>query len=242
MLTARRLGVPFGFSAHAKDIRTAGRSALTERAQEATCVIACNPDTAGELEALGANVALMPHGVDIERFRPINRRPGDSDPFRLLAVGRLVAKKGFDVLIDAVAGLNGRLPLDLRIVGDGPERGRLLDRISRYRLNESVKLEASLTHGELPAKYAWADAVVVPSVTDRTGDRDGLPNVVLEAMASGRPVLATDAGAISAAVHPHQTGLLVAPGDPDGLKNAIRLLAEDPSLRHRLGRTAGEAA
>jgi glycosyltransferase involved in cell wall biosynthesis len=99
-----------------------------------------------------------------------------------------------------------------------------------------VTLCGPMTHAQLPAAYAAAHIVVVPSVIDRTGDRDGLPNVVLEAMASARPVVASDVAAISSAVQDGQTGLLVPPGDPNRLAGALRLLAGRPALMEDLGR------
>src|SRR5581483_10780384 len=137
------------------------------------------------------------------------------DMLTLLAVGRLVPKKGFDVLIDAAARL--RRPFRLRIVGDGPERDALAARIGSIGLASRVSLESPLTHAELPAAYAAANVVVVPSVLDSAGDRDGLPNVVLEALAVKRAVVASDIAAIGTAIQHGRTGVLATPGDAEGL-------------------------
>ena len=94
------------------------------------------------------------------------------------------------------------------------------------------------THLELPHEYAGADVVIVPSVVDRQGDRDGLPNVVLEAMASGVAVVASDVAAVADAVEHDVTGLLVPPGEPRALASALRRLQHDPALRRRLGEAA----
>jgi glycosyltransferase involved in cell wall biosynthesis len=126
----------------------------------------------------------------------------------------------------------------LRIVGDGPERDRLHDLVNAERLVERVTFVGSCTHRDLPAEYAHADVVVVPSVVDASGDRDGLPNVVLEAMASGRPVVATSVGAIRSAVNDGDTGLLVAPRSPAALVVALQQLAAHPELRRAIGRRA----
>ena len=130
----------------------------------------------------------------------------------MLAVGRLVAKKGFDVLVEAAARVER--PFRLRIVGEGPEREALERRISSAGLGGRIELCGPRTHAELPGEYASADLVVVPSVVDPTGDRDGLPNVVLEAMACARPVVASDVAAIATAVTPGETGLLVPASRP----------------------------
>lgn len=231
---SRRLGVRYGFSAHAKDLRKISPDALRQRGQGAACVVACNTDAAHTLRSQGVLTHLIPHGVDLRQFRA-TPMPATT-PLRVLAVGRLVPKKGFDVLVGALTDL--ALPWLLTVVGDGPERGRL-DELVRVRgAGERVIFAGSRTHAELPALYAESHVVVVPSVEDAEGDRDGLPNVVLEAMASGRPVVASDIGAIKSAITLGRTGLLVRPGDRAALTRALTRLAERPSLGSELGRLA----
>jgi glycosyltransferase involved in cell wall biosynthesis len=147
-----------------------------------------------------------------------------------------VAKKGFPVLLDAAARLLA--PYTLRIVGDGPLRPELERRIAERGLGDRVKLVGPRTHDELPAEFAAAHIVVVPSITDASGDRDGLPNVVLEAMSSARPVVASDVGAVSSAVVDGRTGVLVPPGDAHALAGALEFLVDQPDMRERLGREA----
>jgi glycosyltransferase involved in cell wall biosynthesis len=231
---AETLGVPYSFSVHARDARKVPRDALQRRAARAAAVIACNRDVAGELRAGGANVKLVPHGVDLDRFSPHPMPP--ALPLRLLAVGRLVEKKGFDVLLEAMASLS--TPAHLRIVGDGPLRTRLERVAAGQSLGDRVTFAGPLTHHSLPGAFAGAHALVVPSVQDATGDRDGLPNVVLEAMASGRPVVASDIAAIPAAVRDGHTGSLVPPADPIALAGALERLAVDPLARGRMGAAA----
>jgi glycosyltransferase involved in cell wall biosynthesis len=231
---ARRLGVPYGFSVHAVDARKVSRSGLAERARDAACVIACNPDVAGDLRRAGAPVQLMPHGVDLERFRPTP--PPRAQVLTILAVGRLVEKKGFPVLLDAAAQLLA--PVRVRIVGDGAQREQLERQIADLGLTDRVELAGPATHDDLPAEYAAAHIVVVPSVMDAAGDRDGLPNVVLEAMSCGRPVVASDVGAVSSAVVDGRTGVLVPPGDAQALAGALEFLVDQPDMRERLGREA----
>ena len=234
MHAAKQLRVPFGFSVHARDARKLAAEELTRRAQKAACVVACNTDVAATMKQARANAHLIPHGVDLSRFRVVP--PLSGHPFRILAVGRLVEKKGFRYLIEGASKF--KFSFTLRIVGDGPEREQLAKLISRYALNDHVKLLGSKTHDELPQEYARAHVVAVPSITDRTGDRDGLPNVVLEGMASGRPVVASDAGAISSGVSHGETGLIVSQRDPVGLASALTTLAGDPFLQETLGRNA----
>jgi colanic acid/amylovoran biosynthesis glycosyltransferase len=232
---AARLGVPFGFSVHARDARKLPSAELGERARAAACVIACNADVAGDVRRAGGRPRVIPHGVDLARFRPAapRRRTG---AVQLLAVGRLVPKKGFDLLVDAIARVDA--PVRLRIVGAGPEEAALRASVAAHDLGAVVTLAGPRTHAELPAEYAAADIVCVPSVEDETGDRDGLPNVALEAMASGRAIVAGAVGALPAAIEHGMTGLLVPPGHAGALAHAIAALARDAALRDRLGRAA----
>jgi glycosyltransferase involved in cell wall biosynthesis len=230
---AKALELPYGFSVHAKDARKIAPEELARRAHGASCVIACNADVARDLEQLEAPVTLMPHGVDLERF---SAQPFPELPLQLLAVGRLVPKKGFDVLIRAVAQLS--FEFKLRIVGEGPQAASLLALVKAHQLESRVEFCGSLSHAELPAYYAASHLVVVPSVVDAEGDRDGLPNVVLEAMACGRAVIATTAGAISSAVTSGVNGVLVTPNDDTHLAQAINSVQRNPE---RLATFGGHA-
>ena len=234
---AAMLGVPFGFSVHARDARKAPREQLFARAQRAACVVACNTDVIREFDGSGARVTLVPHGVDLRRFSP---RRTVAETFRILAVGRLVEKKGLHVLVDALSQLHGAWRL--RIVGDGPEKSRLLAQVRALGLADRVTFAGIVTHDALAAEYDEADVVVVPSICDASGDRDGLPNVVLEAMASAAAIVATDAGAITSAVRDGGTGIVVPAGDASALRAALRRLAEAPAERRRLGDAARDVA
>lgn len=231
---ARLLGVPYGFSVHALDARKVAPEELAVRAAEASWVRACNADVAATVAAAGVRPRLIPHGVDLDAFRETPRPP--SARVEVLAVGRFVEKKGFAVLLDAVARIER--DIQVRLVGDGPLRAQILAQVRRLGLDGTVAVEPRRAHDALPDCYARADLVVVPSVVDAGGDRDGLPNVVLEAMASGRAVVATDVGAIATAVCDGVTGRLVPPGDVDALATAITELVDRPDLRRTLGARA----
>jgi len=233
---AERLRLPFGFSVHAKDARKISTGELAIRAKRATCVVACNSDVATTIQKTGARVHLIPHGVDLERFKASPLPPGKT--FQILAVGRLVEKKGFPFLIEAVSRL--KFSFQLRIIGEGPEHERLALMISAYNLAGQVRLCGPRSHDQLPEEYARAHVVAVPSIIDQAGDRDGLPNVVLEAMASGPAVVASKTGAIGAAVKDNETGLLLPAGDPLSLALALTRLAQDLPLRARLSLNARE--
>jgi len=228
------LRVRYGFSVHARDARKVSRDDLAKRAANAACVIACNEDVAADIPGQNGRLQLVPHGVDLARFAP--SAASTALPARVLAVGRLVEKKGFAILIEAAR--LAEQAIDVRIVGDGPERERLQACIDRASLGSRVTLVGGRTHDELPEEYRQADVVVAPSVRDEMGDRDGLPNVILEAMASARPVVATRVGAIPSAVEHGTTGWLVAPEDPAAIAKAVDRLVADRELRERTGAEA----
>lgn len=233
---AARLDVPFSFSVHARDVRKVTPDVLRGRARRAAAVVTCNTDALETLRGFGIAAALVPHGVDLSRFQATGCRV--SLPLRLLAVGRLVPKKGFDVLLRALALVV--TPWTLTIAGDGPERPRLEALAAAHRLSDRITWAGATTHDELPRLYHDAHVVVVPSVVDDSGDRDGLPNVVLEAMASGRFVIGSRAGAIDAAVRDGETGWLVRAGDAGGLATRLEAVAADPDRIARLA-AAGRA-
>ncbi|MFL6135638.1 MAG: glycosyltransferase family 4 protein [Nocardioidaceae bacterium] len=228
---ARMLGVGSSFSVHALDARKVPAIELADRSRGAIGVIACNTDVAQHVDVPGARVRLLPHGVDLDRFRPGPRRDADG-PLRVLAVGRLVEKKGFPTLLAAMARLS--VPCVLRIVGTGAQHGRLTADIERLGLAGTVELAGRRSHEQLPADYAWADVVAVPSVVDSSGDRDGLPNVALEAMACGRPLAVSDVAALGSAVRDAGSGVVVPPGDPGALADALTTLA-DQRVRESFG-------
>lgn len=235
---AASLHVPFGFSVHAKDPSKVAPQQLADRARAACCVVACNSQAVEQLRAVGADPILVPHGVDLTAFSPRRRPPGGR--IELLAVGRLVAKKGFDVLIESLALLD--FDWRLRIVGEGPLLRQLQDLAHRRTPHGSVEFVGAKTHAELPSIYHGADIVAVPSVIDAAGDRDGLPNVVLEAMACGLAIVGSDVAAIPTAIEHRITGLLAQPGDVRGLANALGELAKDADLRIALGASARSRA
>jgi glycosyltransferase involved in cell wall biosynthesis len=149
-----------------------------------------------------------------------------------------VEKKGFGILLEAAARL--RAPYRLRIVGDGPDRPHLSAAVERLGLTARVELSGGLTHAELPAVYAGSDVVVVPSISDSSGDRDGLPNVLVEAQSQRLPCIATRLPGVAELMEEGRTGLLVPPGDRPALAAVLERLIRSPGLRARLG-AAGEA-
>jgi glycosyltransferase involved in cell wall biosynthesis len=244
--------LPLVISLHGSDVYVAetfapARYVARRVFERAGAITACSADLARRAETLGADrgrIEVVPYGVDPDRFRPdplarAKRRAsfGISAHVPLVfAAGRLVRKKGFEYLIDAVARLpttSGALTL---IAGAGDLETELRQQAARHGLGDArLRFIGNLTQDDVAAWLATADIVVVPSVRDDRGNVDGLPNIVLEALASGTPLIATPAGGIGAVVEHDRTGLLVPERDADALAQAIGGLAGDAARRIRLG-------
>ncbi len=237
------LGVQFGFSTHALDARKISPELLKRRASHSAVVVACNADVAAVVAESGMTPTLLPHGVDLDRFHPGFIRAHTSPPnapLRILSVGRFVEKKGFSVLLNALAVTT--IAHTLTLIGSGTERERLEQLIDSLDLNARVQFAGSATHDQLPDAYREADVVAVPSIIDSNNDRDGLPNVVLEAMASGCALVASRVAAVPSAIDHERNGILVEPENVEALARALDQLASDPALRQRLGSAARDTA
>ncbi len=203
--------------------------------RRADAVTAMNSDMTRRLVELGADartVHVLPMGADVDTVRSagagVDRVPG-----RIVFVGRLVEKKGVAVLLDAVRRLEpGHWSVE--IVGDGPLRAELEARAAGL----PVTFRGALPRTEVAAAYARSEIVVVPSVSAASGDQDGLPVALLEAMSAGCAVIGSRIAGIDAAVDDEDTGLLVPPGDADGLAGAIADLLAHPERRAKLGAAA----
>ncbi|MGD2044597.1 MAG: glycosyltransferase [Gemmatimonadota bacterium] len=159
----------------------------------------------------------------------------DSGPLSLLFVGRLVARKGVRYLLDALTQARTRVPVELRVVGDGPLRESLEAHARSAGVDDIVTFEGFVDDATLRDRYRSADAFVLPAVVDEKGDTEGLGVVLIEALAHGKPAIASRTGGIVDVVKDDETGLLVEPGDTAALAEAIVRLAECPELRARLG-------
>ncbi len=240
VLAARLAALPFSISAHAKDIYLSDPADLRRKLRAARFTVTCTEVNRATLAAIapGAAVHRMYHGIDLAVFHPKRRGATEAIPL-ILSVGRLREKKGLDTLIDACRLLRDRgRAFRCEIVGYGEERERLEAHIARHALGAHISLPGKLTREQVVERYARAAAYVQPSRIAADGDRDGIPNVLLEAMAMGLPVAASRVSGIPELVRHEHNGLLVEPDAPDALADAIATLLDRPEYGAGLGRRA----
>lgn len=245
-------GLPFSFTAHARDIyveKLNPGGLLERKLRDARFVVTCTETNRRHLERMadGIPVHRIYHGLNAEFTRILaagGPAPTPNGRFRVLAVGRLVAKKGFDVLVEACSLVAAQgVPVEAVIVGHPaplePEvRPELEAQIASLGLGGRVRIVGSIAQSELYEEYRRASAFCLPCRIADTGDRDGIPNVMVEAMACGVPVVSTDVSAIPELVTSGSNGLLVAPEDSRAVADALLQLHRDPELARRLGAAA----
>lgn len=241
-------GVSYSFTAHARDLYQTDQGSLVRRAAKATHVITCCRANGEYLDAtlpkrFRSRIRLIHHGVDSREFHPLESSVPEAtgEPPTVVAVARLVEKKGLSDLIRAcgIAVGHGHRFTCL-IYGEGPERGELSSLIEAIGLTSRVRLMGSCTQQDLVSVYQHADIfALTPFVTD-DGDRDGIPNTLMEAMACSLPVLVTNAGGISELVTDGANGLMSTPRDVNGIAAELQRLLQDGDLRARLGAAARE--
>ena len=233
-------GQGYSLTGHAKDIYTTLPENVLRRCRHArfvtTCTDANRRHLVDELGVRSVPVVLCRHGVELERFSAVRRAPA---PGRILTVGRLVAKKGFDVLISACGELARRgVAFELHLVGGGPLRGELEALAASENVGGQVVFRGSMPQVELLGELAEAEVFALSPVVLDNGDRDGIPNVLLEAMAAGVPVVAAAVSGIPEVVVDGSTGRLVPEGRPDALADALQELFTEDGLRVRLAERA----
>lgn len=231
--------LPLVISLHGSDVYVAERLAPAGRAARmaftrAGFVTACSADLASRAVQLGAaldRLTVVPYGVDTTRFKPDATAAAQlrstlaigADTLLIAAAGRLVRKKGFEYLIDALTHAPAAV---LALAGDGTLAGELRTRAHDAGVESRVRFLGDRTQDDVATLFAAADLIVTPSVRDDAGNVDGLPNVVMEALASGTPLVTTEAGGIGSVVSHGQTAWIVPERDPAAIATAIDALRE----------------
>ena len=237
-------GLPWTCSAHAKDIWTLPTWEKREKLADCRWLVTCTEANRRHLLALAPSpdrVERIYHGLDLERFASRGRCPGrhqgsaPAEPVVVLSVGRAVEKKGYDDLLEALAVLPARLHWRFDHVGAGPALARLKARGDELGLGSRIRWHGALTQDEVIERYRSADIFVLASRIAADGDRDGLPNVLMEAQSQGLPCVATQVSAIPELIEHGVTGLLSPQRDPAALSAHIERLIVTPDLRETLG-------
>jgi glycosyltransferase involved in cell wall biosynthesis len=240
MLAARMSGRSFTFTGHARDLLQIPVRSLRARAAHARAVIACCRANADYIDTAlphgsAPPVSVVHHGVDLDRFRPGPVGRTSSTPV-VLSVGRLVEKKGFGDLLRALSAVAaGGAEFRCRIIGDGPLRDELTGTVEDLDLGDVVELVGARSNDDVVTALRCSDVFALTPLVAADGDRDGIPNVLVEAMASGLPVVTTSVGGIPELVQHDVNGLVCAPGDIAALAASVGLLLNDPPTRSRLG-------
>ncbi len=229
-VASRVTGIPFAFTGRAGDIypedgllREKSRDALFIRTNNRTNVQwlrgFCPPDAADKVHAIYNSLTFRPRGQCAMHMQP---------PYRLLAVGRFARTKGFPDLLTAMARLRReKVPVTLTLVGDGNWHRKLVKLRDDLGLTQDVDMPGFIPHDQICGFMLDHDMLIMPSVVHANGDRDGIPNVIMEALSHRMPVISTDVCGIAEVVMDGETGLLVPQRDPRALADAVRRMAAD---------------
>lgn len=237
-------GVPWGFSAHAKDIWKSPEWEKRDKLARADFGVTCTGLGAEHLRGLSSTpdrLDLVYHGLDLSRFPPPPppRRPldGKGEAINIVSVGRLVEKKGYNLLLEALSRLPSSLNWRFVHIGGGELSDRLKDQAGKLGLSERIEWRGARDQGEVIAALREADIFVLPSRVASDGDRDGLPNVLMEAASQGLPVVSTQVSSIPEFIESGKHGILVAP-DPEELSDALARMMADPVGRAEMAAAA----
>jgi glycosyltransferase involved in cell wall biosynthesis len=244
LFTHKLLDIPYTFTAHAKDIYVSPKKLLRAKIEAARAVITCTGYNLQYLQSqfgspLSNKLRCIHHGLDLPEFefRPAGTR-SDDIPL-VLAVARLVEKKGLPHLLTALDILRKRgRRVHAEIIGDGPLRAALESQVRSLGLADMVTFLGAQPHEKVRQAYGRASLFVLPCTVAGNGDRDGIPNVLLEAMASGVPVISTEISGIPELIASERDGLLVPPNEPSKLADAMERILASPELGERLSRSA----
>ncbi|MEL7228951.1 MAG: glycosyltransferase family 4 protein, partial [Pseudomonadota bacterium] len=242
---AMMVGKPYSISAHAKDIWTSPDWELREKLDDARWTVTCTKGGADHLAGLASTdnkVKLLYHGLDLERFpepdRPPSNRTGEDPdhPLHILSVGRAVEKKGLDTLLHALALLPEELHWRFTHIAGGPLLKDLMALGEELNLSDRLTFLGSQAQSRVLQEYGEADLFVLPCRIAADGDRDGLPNVIVEAQSQAVPVISSPISGIPELIEDGANGLLVEPDQAQKLARAIVTLAQDPARRDAMGR------
>lgn len=265
MYAAKLAGIPFSFTAHAKDIYTQRPERVAEKMQHALFAVTCTNYNKVSLETIARSFparnappayALAPiadgspvrtpqpgycpvhtvyHGIDLSLFSTQQNRVTTTPPYSILTVARLVEKKGLLTIVESLRLLFLRnIPFQYTLIGEGPLMKEVADKVYQYGLTDFVTFAGTLAHEDVLRHYRRADVFLLGCTTAQDGDRDGIPNVLAEAMAMGVPVVATRVSGIPELVEHEKSGLLAPCNDSEALADATEALLTNNALRQTI--------
>lgn len=244
LIASRMLDIPYSVTAHASGELFINPMMLREKMSQAKFVATCtryNQEYIGvsQGEEIKRKVRVIYHGLDANLYRR-RQMPNTARPM-ILSVGQLRERKGYRYLVEACGLLKQRgLDFECRIIGEGPERAPLESLIERLGLHNHVRLCGAMPQEEVIREYERASIFTLPAVLSKDGDRDGIPNVVLEAMSMEVPVVSTWHSGLPEVIEDGRNGLLVAPEDTEALARALSWLLNHPEQRVQLGHAGRE--
>jgi len=242
MFTAQITGLPFSFTAHAKDIYTSHKEQLAEKINRARYVVTCTQYNRDYLKSLVPQSATplycIYHGIDLGLFNgnaAADAGSAPTAPYEILTVARLTAKKGLFTVLAALQQLAAAdIPFRYTLIGDGEQKKEILQEIRERGLADRCRYLGTRPHDVVIRAFARAHLFVIGCQVAANGDRDGIPNVIAESMAMGVPVVATRVSAIPEMIIHGQTGLLVSDQDPAAMAGAMLRILTDSDLRRRI--------
>ena len=232
-------GTPFSFTAHAKDIYTSAKDKLKRKIELAKFVTTCTSHNAEYLKNVAGKsstpIFCVYHGIDIDLFKHRQQSPPPAPPYKILTIARMTEKKGLPTLYRALKILHDKgIEFHHTLIGDGDDREKILDLITSLRLDKNCEWLGTQTHGEVLKHFKKSDLFVLACEIAQSGDRDGIPNVLVESLAMGVPALSTEISAIPEILLNEKTGITVPPSEPDTMSEAIIRMMTDADLRQRL--------
>jgi len=240
MFASMLSGLPFSFTAHAKDIYTSDPAQIREKINLASFVVTCTQYNKQYLSQISQGsktpIYCVYHGIDVKLFSETGRRSkAAKEPYSLMTVARITEKKGLSTIYAALKILQDQgIAFNHTLVGDGDDRDDILQLIRQLGLQNNCRWAGAQTHNEVLALFRQSDLFVLGCKIAKNGDRDGIPNVLVESLAMAVPAVATTVSGVPEILENNTTGLTVPPSDPERMADAILTLLTNESLRARV--------
>ncbi len=239
MFAALLSGRTFSFTAHAKDIYTSNKKQLREKIRLASFVVTCTDYNRryleGIAEGLDTPIHCIYHGIDLKLFSPQNDHGRCSAPYKILTIARITEKKGLPTLYRALALIKDKkIPFQHTLIGDGDDKDAILQLIQNLGLSDVCHCLGTRTHREVLKQFEESDLFVLACEIAKNGDRDGIPNVLVESLAMGVPALSTTVSAVPEILINGQSGVTTASADPETMASQILKTLTDSKLRKKI--------